>query len=203
MLTNPEQTLLASLMRINMAIMGAIVGMFAGSAVWLATAILLMRGGVEVGKHLSLLSVFFPGYEVSWAGAWIGFFWGLVAGGISGALLYWSYARSLRVKLGDRLLDRDRPSTFQAPVFLISGAALGVALGFLGALQLFLTTNWLVLRGTAHLSTNAALLSNYLPGYTVSFTGSLIGGIQLFAVIFVAALVFSGTYNLIARSRTR
>ena len=202
-MNNTEHTLLKSLVRLNMAIMGGIAGLFGGAALWLATVILLLRGGEQVGKHLSLLSVFLPGYEVTWTGAWIGLFWGALAGAISGALLYWSYARSLREKLAQRVVDASQPAVFEAPVFLISGVALGGALGLLGALQLFLTTNWLVLRGTAHLSTNAALLSNYLPGYTVSFTGSLIGGIQLFAVIFVAALIFSATYNLIARSRTR
>ncbi len=202
-MNNAEHTLLGSLVRLNMAIMGAIAGLFGGAALWLATVVLLLRGGEQVGKHLSLLSVFLPGYEVTWTGAWIGLFWGALAGAISGALLYWSYARSLREKLAQRVVDASQPAVFEAPVFLISGVALGSALGLLGALQLFLTTNWLVLRGTAHLSTNAALLANYLPGYTVSFTGSLIGGIQLFAVIFVAALVFSATYNLIARSRTR
>ena len=202
-MNNAEHTLLGSLVRLNMAIMAGIAGLFGGAALWLATVILLLRGGEQVGKHLSLLSVFLPGYEVIWTGAWIGLFWGALGGAISGALLYWSYARSLREKLAQRLVDASQPAVFDAPVFLISGVALGGALGLLGALQLFLTTNWLVLRGTAHLSTNAALLSNYLPGYTVSFTGSLIGGIQLFAVIFVATLVFCGAYNLIARSRTR
>ena len=202
-MNNAEHTLLGSLVRLNMAIMAGIAGLFGGAALWLATVILLLRGGEQVGKHLSLLSVFLPGYEVTWTGAWIGLFWGALGGAISGALLYWSYARSLREKLAQHLVDASQPAVFDAPVFLISGVALGGALGLLGALQLFLTTNWLVLRGTAHLSTNAALLSNYLPGYTVSFTGSLIGGIQLFVVIFVATLVFCGAYNLIARSRTR
>ena len=202
-MNNAEHTLLGSLVRLNMAIMGGIAGLFGGVALWLATVILLLRGGEQVGKHLALLSVFLPGYEVTWTGAWIGLFWGALAGAISGALLYWSYARSLREKLAQRVVDAGQPAVFEAPVFLISGVALGGALGLLGALQLFLTTNWLVLRGTAHLSTNAALLANYLPGYSVSFTGSLIGGVQLFAAIFVAAMVFSATYNLIARSRTR
>ena len=69
------------------------------------------------------------------------------------------------------------------------------------ALQLLLTTNWLVARGTASESTNAALLSQYLPGYTVSFPGSIVGAVELFAVAFVGSHVLAGIYNTVARRR--
>ena len=43
-----------------------------------------MRGGQHVGKHLGLLSVYLPGYSVTWPGAFIGaaymFFLGYGAG---------------------------------------------------------------------------------------------------------------------------
>lgn len=203
MLSKSEDSLFRSLVKMNMAIMGAIGALLSGVSLWLATAVLLWRGGDDVGKHLSLLAIFLPGYSVSWAGAWIGFFWGSVVGALSGALVYWSYARTLHSHLANVLLEPSAPAAFQQPVFLISGHVLGLVLGALSGLQLFLTTNWLVLRGTAHLSSNAALLANYLPGYTVSFTGSLVGGIQLFAAIFVASIVFSGTYNFVAKVRIR
>jgi protoporphyrinogen oxidase len=202
MLTNAEATLLRSLIRMNTAIMAGMGALFVGAGLWLATAILLVRGGENVGQRLSLLSIFLPGYEISWAGAWIGGLWGAVVGGASGAVLYWSYSRSLHHHLNSRLIERAHSSLFQLPVFLISGPALGTALGILGALQLFLSTNWLVVRGTASQSTTAALLSNYLPGYSVSFIGSLIGSVQLFAIMFVASLLFSGLYNTIAKART-
>ena len=203
MLSKSEDSLFKSLVRMNMVITGAITALFSGVILWLATAVLLWRGGDDVGKHLSLLSIFLPGYDVSWSGAWIGLFWGLVVGGLSGALVYWSYARTLHSHFAAVLLEPSAPAALEQPVFLISGPVLGVALGALGALQLFLTTNWLVLRGTADLSSNAALLANYLPGYTVSFTGSLIGSVELFAAIFVASIVFSATYNFIAKARIR
>jgi hypothetical protein len=203
MLSKSEHDLLASVVRINMTIMAGIAALFGGAILWLATAALLMRGGEDIGKHLSLLSVFLPGYEVSWFGAWIGLTWGLVIGGVSGALMYWSYAKALRASLVNGLIEPLNSTPFRQPVFLMSGAALGVAMGALGAFQLFLTTNWLVVRGTAHLSKNAALLANYLPGYTVSFFGSLIGSVELFAVIFVASIVFAATYNFVAKARIR
>jgi hypothetical protein len=49
-----------------------------------ATIVLVVRGGQEVGPHLGLLSVYLPGYSVTWPGAFIGaaymFFLGYGAG---------------------------------------------------------------------------------------------------------------------------
>src|SRR6476620_9326659 len=149
-----------------MTVVAAMGALFVGTTLWLATAILLLRGGENVGKHLSLLSMFLPGYEMTWAGAWIGCLWGLLIGGVSGAILYWSYSRALRRHVEDQLVAQSPAARFELPVFLISGRALGIALGVIGALQLFLSTNWLVMSGTASLSPAAALLSNYLPGYS-------------------------------------
>ncbi|MGZ8211528.1 MAG: FAD-dependent oxidoreductase [Burkholderiales bacterium] len=201
MLTDAEARLLRSVIRTNAVITAIIGALFVGIGLWLATAILLVRGGANVGKHLSLLSIFFPGYEVTWSGAWNGALWGGVIGAVSGLVLYWSYSRTLRRHLDKRLLEDRRASLFQLPVFLISGPALGTALGLLGALQLFLSTNWLVLWGTTEHSVKAALMSNYLPGYSVSFAGSLIGSAQLFAVVFAGAFLFSGLYNALAKAR--
>jgi protoporphyrinogen oxidase len=202
-MTKAELSLLRVLIRMNTAIMAMLGAFFGAAGLWLATAVLLMRGGDDVGRHLSLLSIFLSGYEVSWNGAFIGAFWGALIGATSGAVVYWSYSRTLRFHLERRLVEDAQRSLFDLPVFLISGPALGSALGLLGALQLFLTTNWLVLRGTASESSTAALMTNYLPGYSVSFVGSLDGGIQLFAAIFVGALLFSGLYNAIAKRRAR
>jgi hypothetical protein len=204
MLNQAELTLLKAAIRMNMIVMGIAFGLLGGGILWLSTVILLLRGGYDVGLHLSLLSVFLPGYSVTWSGAWIGLVWGFVFGGLSGAILYWSYASTLRERLASRLLDAPGVTTeLTPPTFMMSGNALGIALGVLLALQLFLTTNWLVVRGTAGNSPNAALLGQYLPGYTVSFSGSLIGAMQLFAIAFVLSHVLAAIYNFVARERTR
>jgi protoporphyrinogen oxidase len=200
-LTKTEVALLSSIIRINTTVVAVMGAFFVGTTLWLATAILLLRGGENVGKHLSLLSMFLPGYEMTWAGAWIGCLWGLLIGAVSGAILYWSYSRALRRHVEDQLVGYSPAAPYQLPVFLISGRALGIALGFLGALQLFLSTNWLVVSGTASHSPTAALLSNYLPGYSVSLIGSVIGSVQLFGMIFVASFLFSRVYNAIAKAR--
>lgn len=202
-LRKSELMLLGAAIRLNTIVTALAFGLMSGSAIWLATAILILKGGEDVGAHLSLLGVFCAGYTVTWAGAWIGFFWGVVYGGLSGGILYWTYAKSLRAGLIRALLADTGASPLQAPILLLSGRALGTGLGLVAALQLIATTNWLVLRGTAPYSENAALLGQYLPGYTVSLAGSLIGAAELFALTFLGALLLSAVYNGIARARHR
>lgn len=203
MLDAAEERVLTASIRINTIIMAVSLGLLCGIILWLSTAVLLLRGGYKVGLHLSLLSVFFPGYSVSWSGAWIGLLWGFVSGALAGAVLYWSYSRTLRERLGTELLDSPASSTLTPPTMLFSGNALGIGLGALMALQLLITTNWLVVRGTARYSVNAALASQYLPGYTVSVAGSIIGAIELFAAVWIVSHVLAGIYNAVARMRMR
>ena len=203
MLDEAELKLLNAAIRTNAIVMAVAFGLLGGVILWLATAILLLRGGENVGAHLALLSIFLPGYSVTWAGAWIGLGWGLVCGALSGAALYWGYARTLRERLMSAVVEVTGAGPLAPPIFLMSGNALGLALGALMALQLFLTTNWLVVRGTASNSYNAALLAQYLTGYTVSFRGSVVGAIELFAVTFIAAHVMAASYNFVVRWRVR
>ena len=204
LLNQAEVSLLKAAIRMNMIVMGIAFGLLGGSILGLSTVILLLRGGPDVGLHLSLLSVFLPGYSVSWSGAWIGLAWGFIFGALSGVILYWSYASTLRERLASRLLDaRNATNELVPPTFLMSGNSLGIALGVLLALQLFVTTNWLVVLGTAANSPNAALLGQYLPGYSLSFAGSLVGALELFAVAFVLSHVLAAIYNFVARKRTR
>jgi hypothetical protein len=202
-LVGARGAMLARVIRFNLIAVAAALGTICGLLLWLATAILLWRDGENVGAHLGLLGVFLPGYTVSWPGAWIGLIWGFAVGALSGLVLYGAYARHLRRGAMDQLVERPRTEGLRPPVMLLSGTALGVGLGALGALQLILTTNWLVLRGTAAYSKNAALLGQYLYGYTVSFTGSLIGAIQIFVLALIASLVVTTIYNSIARWRAR
>lgn len=198
-----EIVLLDAAIRMNTVVTALAFGLMSGTALWLATVLLLLKDGVHAGGHLSLLAVFMAGYSVTWTGAWIGLLWGFLYGCISGGILYWTYARTLRGDVIRRLLADTGASVLQAPILLLSGRALGTGLGLVAALQLFATTNLLVLRGTAPYSENAALLGHYLPGYTVSFVGSLVGAVELFALTFVGALLVSAVYNTISRMRHR
>ena len=63
---------------------GIALGFLAALGIFMATIVLVARGGPNVGKHLSLLSVYLPGYSVTWPGAFVGagyfFFLGYGAG---------------------------------------------------------------------------------------------------------------------------
>jgi hypothetical protein len=63
---------------------GLALGLLLALTLFLATVILVVRGGPNPGAHLSLLRVYFPGYGISLPGAVIGacyaFFLGYGAG---------------------------------------------------------------------------------------------------------------------------
>jgi hypothetical protein len=63
---------------------GIALGLLAGVGLFLATVILVVKGGPMPGAHLSLLGVYFPGYRVSWIGAFIGFVYAFVLGYAAG-----------------------------------------------------------------------------------------------------------------------
>ena len=59
--------------RIYLLIFGALGTVF-GIFIFWANSILLLKGGEVVGPRLGLLAQYFHGFEVSWTGAFIGFF---------------------------------------------------------------------------------------------------------------------------------
>ena len=75
-----SNTVQASLMRLNARAWGIAIGLLLGGGLFLATVILVIRGGPNMGQHLSMLRAFFPGYSVSWLGACIGFIYAFVLG---------------------------------------------------------------------------------------------------------------------------
>jgi len=64
-----------------------------GGGLFRATVFLVIRGGPTVGQHLALLSVFFPGYQVTWLGAFIGFVYAFVFGYALGRVIGSVYNR--------------------------------------------------------------------------------------------------------------
>ncbi len=174
----------------------------AGLALFFATVFSMIMHGSFAGGYLNLLAVFFPGYSVSPVGAFIGFFWAALFAGLSGAFVYQVYVRSLGEDTIKQVFYRrdaiDPPTRL---TMKLSSRALGIAFGALMAIQLFLSTNWLVIRGTADESRHAALLAHYLPGYTVSVSGSFIGAFWLFIYSLVFATVVARIYNWLAGRR--
>ena len=77
--------------RLDAVALGAAAGAVMGLGVFLATAILLLKGGPVVGPTLSLLSQYLIGYSVSWRGALVGLIEGGIVGFVLGSLTGWSW----------------------------------------------------------------------------------------------------------------
>lgn len=83
-------------------------------------------------------------------------------------------------------------------VILLNSKLLGIVLGFLAGTGLFLVTNFLVLKGGAHVGLHLGLLSNFFPGYRVTFLGSIVGFSYAFVVGFLSGVVLGTVYNKVA-----
>ena len=59
--------------RLRAAIVAVVTAMVAGFGLFAATLWLVIKGGPNVGQHLSLLRAYYPGYSVTWTGSLIGF----------------------------------------------------------------------------------------------------------------------------------
>ncbi len=91
--TDERGLIQAAIVRMRARIMAVVFGLLGGVSVFAATAWLLLRGGQQVGKHLKLLNNYFPGYDVTWTGAFLGFFYGALVGAALGFTLAWVYNR--------------------------------------------------------------------------------------------------------------
>jgi protoporphyrinogen oxidase len=83
--------------------LGVAVGLVSGLGLFVATAVLLLRGGDRVGANLSLLGNYFYGFSASWPGAALG----MVEAGLGGFVLGWALALGINL-LVDRHEERIR-----------------------------------------------------------------------------------------------
>jgi hypothetical protein len=95
-----ERLLEQTLTRMNAHILGVTFGLLSALALCLATLILVLKGGQDVGKHLGLLSNYFPGYDVSWAGLLPALFYGGIFGYAAGFLLSRTYNLAAGLRRG-------------------------------------------------------------------------------------------------------
>lgn len=95
-----EQILERAVLRLNANILGLVLGIIAGFAIFVATNFLLLKGGNVVGPHLGLLRNFFPYYSVTFLGSIVGLGWGFLSGYVAGFITASIY--NLVVKLKSR-----------------------------------------------------------------------------------------------------
>ena len=86
-----QQLIRVAIVRLRTRVMAIACGTAGGTGLFVATAWLLARRGIDVGLHLGLLNNFFPGYSVTWPGAFVGFFYGALSGAIIGWSVAWIY----------------------------------------------------------------------------------------------------------------
>lgn len=96
-MNNSESDLNAAILRLNGRAWGIAFGLLLGGGLFVATNILVLKGGPRVGQHLQLLHVFFPGYNVTFAGSIIGFIYAFVLGYGLGRLIGAVYNRLVGV----------------------------------------------------------------------------------------------------------
>ena len=92
-----ERIIVQSLAKLDGTALGIALGILGGLAIFVATNFLVYKGGDVIGPNLSLLAQFFPGYEVSVAGSFVGFFYGMISGFVVGWLI--AFLRNITVAL--------------------------------------------------------------------------------------------------------
>ena len=95
-------------------------------------------------------------------------------------------------------------------VAILNAKMLGLILGIIFGLVIFIATNWLVLKGPQLdesgqyvIGPHLQLLSQFFIGYSVSFFGSVIGFIYGFAVGTICGALIGWVYNRIVILRQK
>ncbi|HWP48945.1 MAG TPA: FAD-dependent oxidoreductase [Candidatus Limnocylindrales bacterium] len=86
---SPDEIIEAVFAKLDPLALGTAVGIVSGLSLFLATIILLLKGGSVIGPNLSLLRHYFPGFRVTWSGAFVGLVEAGVGGFTLGYLIAW------------------------------------------------------------------------------------------------------------------
>ena len=84
----------------------------------------------------------------------------------------------------------------------LNGTMVGVAFGLAAGLVLFVATIFLVIKGGENVGTHLGLLSQFFPGYSVTFVGSFVGFAYAFVTGFVGGWLIGWVYNRAALLRS-
>jgi hypothetical protein len=93
-----EEALMRAVARLNAGNLALVSGAIAGIALFLATLILVIKGGPNPGPHLSLLGQYFIGYSVTYWGAFVGLLYGALAGYIVGYVIGRLYNKIVSIR---------------------------------------------------------------------------------------------------------
>lgn len=82
-----DDLIIQSLAKLDGKALGIAIGLLLGLGIFAATNFLIIKGGYVIGPNLALLSQFFIGYEITFAGSLIGMIYGLMTGFVIGWLI--------------------------------------------------------------------------------------------------------------------
>jgi len=90
-MTENQPELRRAIQKLNERAWGIAMALLSGFGLFFATNVLVLKGGPDVGQHLSLLGNFFPGYSVTFLGSLVGFVYAFVLGYILGRIIGYVY----------------------------------------------------------------------------------------------------------------
>lgn len=110
---NPATLLAEAFAKYDPVALGAACGVLEGLFLFLATAILVIKGGDVIGPHLSLIGHYVPGYSVSWSGALVGLFLGGAGGFVFGFVMALAINAVVAINLSRLLKRLDNPGPLE------------------------------------------------------------------------------------------
>lgn len=183
-MTLQQPSVHSTLVRVGARAWGIATGLILGGSLFVATLVLVLKGGADKGAHLGRLSRVLPGYDVTFWGACIGFVYAFVIGYALGRVL------APRKQVTMDTLPQSRGKHVR-----LAGGSWGLATGSLLALVLLVVTAVLTLRGGDNVGPLLRNLGIYFPGYEVTLTGALIGGAYVFAAGWLIGRLIGAVYN--------
>jgi hypothetical protein len=130
-----------------------------------------------------------PFYTVSTGGAFLGLAYGFFIGYALGRF----FGPRRAVTPAD---DSATPAGGRPEIHVrLSSRSWSILLGGLSALLLFSTTNVLAVRGGDDVGPMLRRLEVYFPGYSVDFSGSLVGGAYMLALGWIVGQCVAFVYN--------
>jgi hypothetical protein len=107
-------------------------------------------------------------------------------------------------ELGMTFRDNDPDENIlRHAVIRLNGHILGLVIGLISGLVIFVATIWLVLKGGDEIGPHLGLLGQFFIGYDVTYAGSLIGAAYGFAVGYASGLVIGWIYNAVVSVKRR
>lgn len=103
--------------------------------------------------------------------------------------------------MGENDILKTEKDKLYSGVLWINSGVLGLSLGILFSLLIFMATNWLVIKGGRLPSLHLNLLGHFFIGYKVSFIGSLIGSAYGFALGTISGALIGWIYNQFVKFR--